>query len=142
MTTAKPGDKVKIHYIATFDNGEVLDSSRDREPLQFVLGGGEVIKGLEKGIAGMKVGDSKKIHVTSADAFGERNEKKFTNIDRQRVPKNLEIKIGMQLNLNKSDGSSIPVRVTKITDEKVRLDTNHPYAGKDINFEIELLEVA
>ena len=142
MTTAKPGDKVRIHYTATFDNGEVLDSSRDREPLQFVLGGGEVIKGLEEGVAGMKEGDSRKVHVTAADAFGERNEKKFTTIDRERVPKNLEIKIGMQLKLNKSDGSSIPVRVTKITDDKVRLDTNHPYAGKAINFEIELLEVA
>jgi peptidylprolyl isomerase len=142
MTTAKPGDNVKIHYTATFDNGEVLDSSRDREPLQFVLGGGEVIKGLEEGVAGMKVGDSKKIHVVAADAFGERNEKKFATIDRKRVPETLELKMGMQLTLNQSDGSSIPVKVTEITDEKVRLDTNHPYAGKDINFEIELLEVA
>jgi peptidylprolyl isomerase len=142
MTTAKPGDKVSIHYTATFDNGEVLDSSRDREPLQFVLGGGEVIKGLEEGVAGMTEGDSKKVHVTAADAFGERDEKKFTTIDRERIPKNLEIKIGMQLKLNKSDGSSIPVRVSKVTDDKVRLDTNHPYAGRDINFEIELLEVA
>jgi peptidylprolyl isomerase len=142
MTTAKQGDKVKIHYTATFENGEVLDSSRDREPLIFVLGGGEVIKGLEKGIAGMEVGESKRIHVAAADAFGERNEEKFISVDRNRVPEEIELKTGVQLKLSQSDGSSIPAKISEITDEKVRLDTNHPYAGKNINFEVELLEVA
>ena len=142
MTTAKPGNKVKIHYTATFDNGKVYDSSRDRQPLQFVLGRGEVIKGLDEGVAGMKVGDSKKIHVSAADAFGERNEEKFVSIERKRVPETLELKIGMPLKLNQSDGSSVPVQVSEITDDKVVLDANHPCAGKDLNFEIKLLEVA
>ncbi len=142
MATAKAGNTVKIHYKGTFDNGEVFDSSFDREPLQFVLGGGQVIKGLDEGVTGMKVGDYKKIHVGAADAFGERKEDAFVSVDRKRVPKNLELKIGMPLKLSQPDGSAIPVKVTEITDENVTLDANHPYAGKDLNFEIKLLEVA
>jgi peptidylprolyl isomerase len=142
MTTAKAGKKVKIHYTATLDNGEVLDTSREREPLQFVIGQGQVLKGLDEGVAGMNLGDLKKIYVRAADAFGERDERKTVSIDRKKVPETLDLKIGMQLKLNQSDGSAIPVRVSKITEEKVTLDTNHPYAGKSLNFEIELLEVA
>jgi peptidylprolyl isomerase len=142
MTTAKRGDKVKIDYTGTFNNGVVFDTTRDREPLQFVLGGGEVIKGLDDGVAGMKVGDSKKIHVSAANAFGERNEEKLVSIDRKNVPETLELKVGMQLKLSQADGTAIPVTVNKITDKKVTLDANHPYAGKDLNFEVKLLEVA
>jgi peptidylprolyl isomerase len=142
MTTAKPGDRVKINYTGTLDNGDIFDSSQNRSPLQFVIGGGQVFKDIENSVIGMKVGESKKIHIKATDAFGKRKEELLLSMQREKLPEALELKIGLNLKLKQPDGSVIPVKVKEITDKKVTLDANHPLAGKDLNFEIELLQVA
>jgi FKBP-type peptidyl-prolyl cis-trans isomerase 2 len=142
MTVAKPGDKVKIHYTGTLDNGEVFDSTQNREPLQFVIGGGQVFKGLEDAVSGMEVGESKKVHIKATEAFGKRMKEKLFSMKREKLPKNLELKIGMNLKMKTPDDSVIPVKVKEITDKKVTFDANHPLAGKNLNYKIELLQVA
>ncbi len=142
MTTAKPGDRVKINYTGTLDNGDIFDSSQNRSPLQFVIGGSQVFKDIEDSVIGMKVGESKKIHIKATDAFGKRKEELLLSMQREKLPEALELKIGLNLKLKQPDGSVIPVKVKEITDKKVTLDANHPLAGKDLNFEIELLQVA
>ena len=142
MTTAKPGDRVKINYTGTLDNGDIFDSSQNRSPLQFVIGGSQVFKDIEDSVIGMKVGESKKIHIKATDAFGKRKKELLLSMQREKLPEALELKIGLNLKLKQPDGSVIPVKVKEITDKKVTLDANHPLAGKDLNFEIELLQVA
>jgi FKBP-type peptidyl-prolyl cis-trans isomerase 2 len=142
MTAAKPGNKVKIHYTGTLDNGDVFDSTQDREPLQFVIGGGQVFKSLEEGVIGMQVGESKNIHIKAAEAFGRRRKETLFSMAREKLPETLELKIGLNLKFKQPDGSAIPVKVKEITNKKVTFDANHPLAGKDLNFQIKLLQVA
>jgi peptidylprolyl isomerase len=142
MTTAKPGDRVKIHYTGTLDSGEVFDSTQNSEPLQFVIGEGKVFKGLEVAVTGMEVGESKKVHIKATEAFGRRMKEKLFSMERKKLPKTLELKIGMNLKMKTQKGFALPVRVREITDKKVTFDANHPLAGKDLNYKIELLQVA
>jgi peptidylprolyl isomerase len=142
MTTAKPGDRVKIHYTGTLDSGEVFDSTQNSEPLQFVIGEGKVFKGLEVAVTGMEVGESKKVHIKATEAFGRRMKEKLFSMERKKLPKTLELKIGMNLKMKTQKGFALPVRVKEITDKKVTFDANHPLAGKDLNYKIELLQVA
>jgi FKBP-type peptidyl-prolyl cis-trans isomerase 2 len=142
MTGAKPGDRVKIHYAGTLDNGEVFDSTQNREPLQFVIGGGQVFKGLEDGVVGMEVGESKQIHIKANEAFGKKKPELFVSMKREELPETLELKIGLKLKMKTPNDSVIPVKVKEVTDKKVVLDANHPLAGKDLNYKIKLLQVA
>jgi peptidylprolyl isomerase len=141
MTKAKRGDTVKIHYIGTLDDGSVFDSSRDGEPLQLELGQGKVLKGLEEGVTGMEVGDSKKIHIKAADAYGEGEKKMTFTVDRKKIPDSVDLKIGKNLKASQPDGTVILVCVMDINDKGVTLKTNHPLAGKNINYDIELVEI-
>jgi peptidylprolyl isomerase len=142
MTGAIPGNRVKIHYTGTLNNGDVFDSTRHHEPLEFVIGGGQVFKGIEAGVIGMEVGESKEIRIEATEAFGDRRKEKIFSMERNKLPKSLDLKIGLNLKFKRSDGSSIPVKIKRITNKNVTFDANHPLAGKDLNFKIELLEVA
>lgn len=142
MSKAKDGDTVKVHYTGTLENGEVFDTSQEREPLEFQLGQGQLIPGFEKAVIGMSEGDSTKIDIPSDEAYGEVREDLVINVPKDQLPDDVEPKVGMQLQVNQQNGQPIPVRITEIKDEELILDANHPLAGKDLTFEIELLEVA
>lgn len=142
MSKAKDGDTVKVHYTGTLENGEVFDTSKEREPLEFQLGQGQLIPGFEKAVIGMGEGDSTTVDIPSDEAYGEVRDDLIINVPKDQLPDDVEPQIGMQLQVNQQNGQPIPVRITEIKDEELILDANHPLAGKDLKFEIKLLEVA
>ncbi|WP_234572073.1 FKBP-type peptidyl-prolyl cis-trans isomerase [Rhodohalobacter sp. 614A] len=142
MSKAKDGDTVKVHYTGTLENGEVFDTSKEREPLEFQLGQGQLIPGFEKAVIGMSEGDSTTVDIPSDEAYGEVREDLIINVPKNQLPDDVEPQIGMQLQVNQQNGQPIPVRITEIKNEELVLDANHPLAGKDLTFNIELLEVA
>jgi len=142
LSIAKDGDTVKVHYTGTLENGEVFDTSQEREPLEFTLGQGQLIPGFEKAVIGLNVGDSTKVDIPSGEAYGELREDLVLNVPKDQLPADVEPQVGMQLQVNQPNGQPVPVRITNITDEELTLDANHPLAGKDLSFKIELVEVA
>ncbi len=141
LATIKEGDTVKVHYTGTIADGTVFDSSREREPLEFKLGEGKLIPGFEKAVVGMNVGDTSKVTIPSDEAYGEKREDMVIDVDRGQIPPDIKPEIGQQLQIQQKDGGAIPVVITEITDETVQLDANHPLAGQDLTFEIEVVEV-
>lgn len=139
---AKKGDKVKVHYTGKLEDGTVFDSSKEREPIEFTIGEGEVISAFENAVTGMEEGEEKDIHIPVDEAYGKRNEELIQEVERERFAKDLELKEGQGLQLKTQDGQKILVVVKKITDDKVTLDANHPLAGEDLNFEIKLMEIS
>lgn len=142
MSIVKDGDTVKVHYTGTLQGGEVFDTSREREPLEFTLGQGQLIPGFEKAVIGMSVGDTTTAEIPSAEAYGEKNPEMEVQIQKDQLPEGMEPQVGMQLQLNQPNGQAIPVQVTKIEGEEVTIDANHPLAGKDLKFDIELVEIS
>lgn len=141
MSKATSGDTVRVHYKGTLPEGEVFDSSEGRDPLEFTLGESQVIPGFEKTVEGMKEGESRTTTVPAADAYGEPRSDLEIQMPRDQFPEGVEPEIGQQLGLQQPDGRTVPVRVVGVAEEKVTLDANHPLAGKDLTFEIELVEV-
>lgn len=142
MAQAKRGDAVKVHYVGKFEDGTVFDTSREREPLPFTIGEGEVIPGFEEAVVGMHSGESKKVVIPAENAYGPRHEEMVLVVDRQNLPEGVDPQVGQQYQIPQSDGQSIVVTVTDATESSVTLDGNHPLAGRALTFEIELLEVA
>ena len=138
---AKQGDTVKVHYTGKFDSGDVFDSSQGREPVQFTIGKGEVIPGFEQAVIGMEVEDEKTIHILAVQAYGERNEDLIQEIPRDTFAKDMELKAGQGLQIKTKDGKAMLVVIKAISDDTVTLDGNHPLAGKDLNFDIKLVEI-
>jgi len=141
MAHAKHGDLVKVRYTGTLDDGSTFDSSDGREPLQFVIGEGMLIPAFEQAIVGMLPGDSRLVHIPADDAYGPYMDEMILEVDKNQIPPYLNPEEGMQLQITQDDGSSTVVKVVKLTDEKVFLDANHPLAGKDLNFSIELVDI-
>jgi len=145
MAQAQPGDKVKIHYHGTFDDGTVFDSTRKNkksEPFEIALFGNHAIPGLEKAIIGMSEGETKKVRLEPEDAFGTRNEELIVEVDKSHVEQHVKYpQTGMMLRLRDKEGLANNVTITNITDDKITLDGNHPLAGKTLNFEIEVVEI-
>ncbi len=141
MKEAKTGDKVQVHYTGKFDDGMIFDSSKGKKPLEFTIGEHQVIPGFEEAIIGMHEGDSKNIHIKSADAYGEHHKELVIDIEKARIPKDIDVKLGQQLQINSENGEIINVVVSAINDNTVTLDANHPLAGKDLNFDIELVKI-
>ncbi|WP_333712350.1 FKBP-type peptidyl-prolyl cis-trans isomerase [Yoonia sp.] len=141
MTQAKAGDTVSIHYTGTLDNGDQFDSSAGRDPLEFVVGSGQIIPGLDAAIPGMAVGDKKDVNVPAAQAYGEHNPDNQQAVPRAQIPAEIPVEIGTQLQMQTPQGQVIPVTVADVTEAEVTLDANHPLAGKDLNFAIELVEI-
>ncbi len=139
--TAKKGDTVKVHYKGTLQNGEVFDKSKENEPLQFTIGSGEVIEGFNEAVSGMKKGEKKSVHIPCAKAYGERSDDMIIEIPIEQVPPDLKPETGMQLEVGGVNGELLRTTVTEITDTHIYLDANPPLAGKDLNFEIELVEI-
>ena len=141
MSQAKKGDTVKVHYTGKLQDGSVFDSSANREPLQFTLGGGNMIPGFEQAVLGMDVGDKKTAEIPSTQAYGEKREDMIISVPKENVPGDISPEVGQQLAIQQQGGQQVPVTVTEVTDEKVVLDANHPLAGKDLIFDIELVEI-
>tara|TARA_Y100001935_G_scaffold224416_1_gene200683 strand:- start:94548 stop:94976 length:429 start_codon:yes stop_codon:yes gene_type:complete len=142
LSIIKDGDTVKVHYTGKLQNGEVFDSSVEREPLEFTLGQGQLIPGFEKAIIGLKVGDSTTTNIPSAEAYGDHNPEMEVQVEKAQLPEGMEPQVGMQLQLNQPNGQAIPVQITKVEGEQVTIDANHPLAGKDLTFDIEVVEIA
>ncbi len=141
MALAKDGDMVRVHYTGTLNDGTVFDSSRERKPLEFTLGCGQVIPGFDKGIVGMEINQTKSINIPAVEAYGERNDQLIINISRDELPPEIQPEIGMQLEMMHPSGQKIIVSISNFTDEYISLDGNHPLAGNDLNFDIELVEI-
>jgi peptidylprolyl isomerase len=141
MQQAKKGDKVKVHYHGKLTNGETFDSSKGREPLEFEVGGGMVIKGFDKGVTGMNVGEKKTVNIPYDEAYGPKNPEMLIEIPKDKFPKDLDLEIGLPLSMGDGNGQTFQVVITQIKDNSVVLDANHPLAGEDLVFEIELVEI-
>lgn len=141
MSKVKDGNTVKVHYTGTLKDGSVFDSSVEREPLEFKLGEGQLIPGFEKAVIGMEEGDKTKVDIPVKEAYGEAREELIINVPKDQLPEDVQPEIGMQLQVNQPDGQPVPVRVAEISDDELTLDANHPLAGKDLAFEIELVEI-
>ncbi|NOX20647.1 MAG: peptidylprolyl isomerase [Nitrospirae bacterium] len=141
MAQAKTGDKVRVHYSGFLEDGTVFDSSLDRDPLEFTLGEGMVIKGFEDAVLGMSVGETKTISISSDEAYGPYREDLVAVVERSMVPPDIDPKVGLVLQLRTPDGSITDVVVTEVNDNTITLDANHPLAGKDLIFEIKLVEI-
>lgn len=142
MKQASMGNSVKVHYKGTFDDGNVFDSSLDCDPLEFTIGGGQVIPGFENAVIGMSIGETRTSRITSDKAYGPRLEEMVVAFDRDQLPADLQPSIGQVLQFRRKDGYIIEVKVTDLSDTKVTFDGNHPLAGKDLIFEIQLLEIS
>ena len=141
MSQAKNGDAVKINYTGKLDDGTVFDSSEGRDPLGFTLGGGQVIPGFDEAVLGMAVGESKSVNIPADKAYGQRNEEMIIEAPRDQVPADITPEIGQQLQMGGPNGEVVVVVITEVTDTHIKLDANPPLAGKDLNFDIELVSI-
>jgi FKBP-type peptidyl-prolyl cis-trans isomerase 2 len=137
----KVGDTVRVHYTGTLTTGEQFDSSAGREPLEFEVGAGMMIKGFDDAVVGMQIGDKKTIQIVPAEAYGERREDMIIEFPKANFPADLKPEIGMQLMMNNGAGQQIPVTIVEILDEVVVLDANHMLAGKELVFDIEMVAI-
>jgi peptidylprolyl isomerase len=142
MAQAKNGDTVTVHYTGKLEDGMVFDSSANRDPLQFTLGEGLLIPGFEQAVLGMSPGESKTAEVSADQAYGPHREEMVVEIDLQEFPPHLQPEVGQQLQIPQSDGRVARLAVIAVSEQKVTLDANHPLAGRDLTFDIRLLEIA
>jgi FKBP-type peptidyl-prolyl cis-trans isomerase 2 len=141
MAEAVSGDKVRVHYTGRLDNDEDFDSSLDRGPLEIVLGAGAMIAGFEAAIIGMTEGDSKTVVIPAAHAYGPRQEDRVQEVDITTIPAGFRLEEGMQLQGTGPDDKPVALTVTEMTEDSVTMDSNHPLAGQDLTFDIELIEI-
>lgn len=141
MTAAKAGDKVRIHYTGALNDGTTFDSSQDRDPLEFTVGSGEVIPGLDNAMPGMEIGESKTVTIPCDEAYGPVNPEAMQTVEREQIPDHIPLDLGTALQVQDQSGQTMAVTVAEVTDEKVVLDANHPLAGKDLTFDVELVEI-
>lgn len=141
METAKKGDTVKVHYTLKNEGGDVLESSKDTMPLEFIIGEGTVVPGFEKGIIGMKSGESRTITVPEEEGYGLYEERKVFEFPKERVPGDFDPSIGQSVQLHAPDGTKLSVTVVGKTDKAFKMDANHPMAGKTLVFDVELVEL-
>jgi peptidylprolyl isomerase len=141
MKQVSAGDNVKVHYKGTFDDGTVFDSSLDCDPLEFTIGGCQVIPGFEKAVMGMRTGETKTVRINSDMAYGPHNEEMVVVFGRDQLPADLEPSIGQVLRFRRNDGHIIEVTIVDMSDTDVTFDGNYPLAGKDLIFEIQLMEI-
>ncbi|MCW3135256.1 MAG: peptidylprolyl isomerase [Methanophagales archaeon] len=141
MAQAKPGDTVKVHYTGKLEDGTVFDTSTDRDPLQFTIGERKIIPGFEQAVVGMNPGESKTIKVPMDEAYGPHREEMVMVVDRNQLPVDLIPEVGQQLQSRQPDGQTMVVTVIGVSESSVTVDANHPLAGKDLTFDILLVEI-
>lgn len=141
MTQAKQGDNVKIHYTGKLEDGTVFDSSEGRDPLGFQLGSGQVIIGFDEAVTGMSVGESKNVTIPADKAYGQRNDQLVMEVPKSQVPSDIKPELNQQLQMGGPNGEIVVVTIVDVSDESITLDANPPLAGKDLIFDIKLVEV-
>lgn len=141
MQQVQSGDTVRVHYHGRLTDGTTFDSSEGRDPLEFEVGSGMVIAGFDNGVIGMIIGDKRTLSIAVDDAYGPKNPEMVIEFPREQVPEGMPLEKGMRLNLNNSEGQVVPVVITDVLDETILLDANHPLAGEDLVFDIELIEI-
>ncbi len=141
MTQVKSGDTVRVHYTGTLTDGQTFDSSEGRDPLEFTVGSGQIIPGLETAVEGMTVGDKKTVEVPVDQAYGQPDPNAQQAVPRTDIPEDIPLDLGTQLQVQTPQGQVMPVTVVEVTEEQVVLDANHPLAGKDLTFAIELVDI-
>ncbi|MBF0518097.1 MAG: peptidylprolyl isomerase [Nitrospirae bacterium] len=141
MAQVKMGDKVRVHYKGYLNDGSVFDSSLEREPMEFTMGQGMLIAGFENGVLGMNEGDTKTVKISPEDGYGPYRDDMVLVVEKSQVPPNINPYPGMVLQVRSNDGSSVNVTIAEIAETSVTLDGNHPLAGKELNFDITLVQV-
>ncbi len=141
MAQVKEGDVVRVHYTGKLTSGEQFDSSAGREPLEFTVGAGQMIKGFDAAMPGMEVGEKKTINISAEDGYGPKNEDAVIEFPKEHVPADMKLEPGMQLTLSDPNGNPVPVIVIEVKDEVVILDANHFLAGEELVFDVELVEI-
>jgi FKBP-type peptidyl-prolyl cis-trans isomerase 2 len=142
MAQAKSGDNISVHYTGRLTDGTLFDSSEGREPLAFEIGSGMVIKGFDEGVTGMSIGQKKTINIPAAEAYGEIDPNYLAVFPKTEIPSDIPYEVGMQLNMHQDgSGQVMPVVVVEVTDTTITLDANHPLAGKDLIFDLELVSI-
>ncbi len=141
MTQVKSGDTVRIHYTGTLADGTTFDSSKGRDPLEFTVGSGQIIPGLDVAIPGMTVGEQKKVVIAATDAYGEYHEGASQVIPKGTIPKDIPTEVGTQLQMQNPEGQAMMVVITASDDESITVDANHPLAGKELTFDFTLEEI-
>ena len=136
----KQGDKVKVDYTGTFEDGEIFDTSEGRTPLEFTAGSGQVVKGFDEAVIGMEKGEEKEITLKPEEAYGNPNPDLIKKLPKEQLPEDAEV--GSILGLVMPNGQQIPAKVTEITNEEITLDLNHPLAGKVLKFKIKVVEIS
>lgn len=141
MSQVKTGDSVKVHYTGKLTTGEVFDSSLEREPLEFTLGQGMLIAGFENGMIGMEINEKRTLEIPSAEAYGDIREDMMQEVPKAQLPQEMEPQVGMGLVSRTPEGQEMQLVIAEVKEDSVILDANHPLAGKDLVFEIELIEI-
>lgn len=141
MTEAKTGDIVRINYTGRLTNGQQFDTSIGKTPLEIRLGEGQVVKGLESTIEGMSPGDKVSVTVPCDQAYGPHRQEAVQVFERSMVPSGIDVQVGTQLKARTSDGNSVPITVVALDEKNVTVDANHPLAGQDLEFDLELVEI-
>ncbi|RYH01945.1 peptidylprolyl isomerase [Salipiger sp. IMCC34102] len=141
MTEAKQGDTVRIHYTGTLQDGTVFDSSEGRDPLEFTVGSGQIIPGLDNAIPGMAEGEAKTVNIPVDEAYGPVNAEARQDVPRSDIPAEITLEEGLQLQMQTPQGQVVPVTVASVNEDTVTLDANHPLAGKDLTFDVTMVEV-
>jgi peptidylprolyl isomerase len=142
MKQVGDGNTIRIHYTGRLDDGTIFDSSKEREPLEFTMGSGDIIKGFEDAVRGMTVGELKTIRITSGEAYGPYRDDLVMSINKSQLPPDIEVMQGAMLSLRHPDGRMIDAMIAEVTADSVTLDANHPLAGEDLTFELELVAIA
>lgn len=141
MPEAEQGDTVKVHYKGTLQDGEVFDDSNDREPLEFTLGEGQVIPGFEDAVEGMSPGETQEVTIPAGEAYGAHRDDLIADIDRGNLPDDMDPQVGQHLQMEQQNGQTLNVVVTDQDDSTITVDANHPLAGEELTFDIELVDI-
>jgi FKBP-type peptidyl-prolyl cis-trans isomerase 2 len=141
MTEIKSGDTVRIHYTGTLSDGSVFDRSEGRDPLEFKVGAGMVITGLDKALPGMVVGAQKKVVIAPDEAYGHIDPAARQELPRAQIPDDIPVEVGLKLQLQSPEGHVIPVSIVAVSEDTVTLDANHALAGKELTFDFEIVSV-
>ncbi|HEX6290104.1 MAG TPA: peptidylprolyl isomerase [Herpetosiphonaceae bacterium] len=141
MANAQQGDTVKVHYTGRLEDNTVFDTSHGREPLEFTIGAGQLIPGFEQAVVGMQSGDTKTVQIPAAQGYGAHHPELVATVDRSQLPQELALEVGQQYQFQQPDGQAVVVTATDVSPSQVTFDANHPLAGKDLTFEIELVDI-
>ena len=141
MPEAKKNDKVKVHYTGKLANGEIFDSSLEREPLEFTVGAGQMIKGFDSAVDGMSISEKKTVEIPANEAYGPSNPDLIQEVPKSQLPEELKLEVGQNLVAQNPDGGQTQVVMREVSKDSITIDANHQLAGKDLTFEIELMEI-